>query len=187
MQRISIVGNSGTGKTTMAREIAGALGIPHLELDGLHHLPNWEPIERELFRERVAEFIAGDAWVVDGNYSAVQDLIWHRADTVVWLDLPRRTVMRQLLPRTLRRLVTREQLWNGNTESWRDMLSLDPTRSIVLWAWTEHRKYVERYTQAQRDPANRHLTFFRVRSRIDRERLVAELAVQAPVGGAAAE
>jgi adenylate kinase family enzyme len=187
VQRISIVGNSGTGKTTMARGIAGALGIPHLELDGLHHLPDWEPIERELFRERVAEFIAADAWVIDGNYSAVQDLVWQRADTVVWLDLPRRTIMRQLIPRTLRRMVTREELWNGNTESWRDLFCLDPTRSILLWAWTRQGKYVERYTQAQRDPANKHLTFIRVRSRMARQRLAAELGAQAPVGGVAAE
>ena len=187
MQRISIVGNSGTGKTTMARAIAGALGIPHLELDSIHHLPKWEPIERGLFREKVGAFVAGDAWVVDGNYSAVQDLVWQRADTVVWLDLPRRTIMRQLMLRTLRRMVSREELWNGNTESWRDQFSLDPTRSIVLWAWTEHRNYVARYSQAQRDPANKNLTFIRVRSRAARERLVAELAAHVPVGGVAAE
>ena len=80
-----------------------ALAVPHLELDAVFHQAGWQPLEREVFRGRVAEFIAGEGWVVDGNYSVVSDLVWARADTVVWLDVPRRQVMRQLLARTLRR------------------------------------------------------------------------------------
>jgi adenylate kinase family enzyme len=187
VQRISVVGNSGSGKTTLAKAVASALGIPHLELDAVFHQPDWQPLETDLFRARVAEFIAGDTWVVDGNYSAVRDLIWARADTVLWIDLPRRAVMRQLVARTLRRMATRQELWNGNTESWRDLLSLNPERSIIVWAWTGHRKYVQRYTAAQHDPANEHLRFVRVPSRAAGERLAASLRSQAPAGGVAAE
>jgi adenylate kinase family enzyme len=187
VQRISVVGNSGSGKTTLARAVAQALDIPHLELDSVFHQPNWQPLEESLFRARVGEFIAADAWVVDGNYSAVRDLVWQRADTVIWIDLPRRTVMRQLIARTLRRMATRQELWNGNTEPWRDVLSLDPARSIVMWAWTGHRKYVQRYTAAQQDPAYRHLRFITVRSRAAAARLVASLESQPATGGVAAE
>jgi adenylate kinase family enzyme len=187
VQRISVVGNSGSGKTTLAKAVARELGVPHMELDAVFHQPDWQPLETGLFRARVGEFIAADAWVIDGNYSAVQDLIWARADTVVWIDLPRRTVMRQLIARTLRRMMTRQELWNGNTESWRDLLSLDPERSIIVWAWTGHRKYVRRYTAAQHDPAFRHLTFVPVRSRAAGARLVAGLANQVAAGGVAAE
>ncbi len=183
MQRISVVGNSGSGKTTLARAVADELGLPHMELDAVFHQPNWQPLETELFRARVGEFIAGDAWVIDGNYSAVQDLVWARADTVVWIDLPRHAVMRQLIARTLRRLMTRQELWNGNTESWRNLLCLDPERSIIAWAWTGHRKYVQRYAAAQHDPAFSHLAFVPVRSRPDAARLVAGLVSQAPPGG----
>ena len=178
MQRISVVGNSGSGKTTLAAAIAAALGVPHLELDAVFHQPGWQPLETELFRARVEEFVAQDAWVTDGNYSAVRDLVWQRADTVVWIDPPRRVVIWQLARRTLRRMITREELWNGNKESWRYLFCLDPDRSILVWAWTRHQLYVQRYLAAQGDPANQHLTFIRVPDRRAADRLVAGLAGQ---------
>jgi adenylate kinase family enzyme len=187
VRRVSVVGNSGSGKTTLAAAVARALGVPHLELDAVFHQPNWQPLETELFRSRVGTFVAGDAWVVDGNYSSVSDLVWARADTVIWVDPPRAAVMRQLIARTLRRMATRRELWNGNTESWRDLFSLDPQRSILVWAWTSHAKDAERYRTAQRDPANEHLTFVRVPGRAAGERLVASLGAQAAAGGVAAE
>ena len=103
-----MVGNSGSGKTTLAAAVADALGVPHLELDSVFHQPGWEPLDKDVFRARVAEFAAADGWVIDGNYSSAQELVWQRADTVLWIDLPRRTVMRQLVGRTLRRMWTRE-------------------------------------------------------------------------------
>jgi adenylate kinase family enzyme len=171
-----VVGNSGSGKTRLAAELARAIGAPHLELDGVFHQPNWQPLATDLFRARVAEFVAADAWVVDGNYSAVQDLVWQRADTVVWLDLPRRRIMWQLSRRTLRRMLTGAELWNGNTESLRNLFRLDPEMSILRWAWTQHAKYVERYRAAEGDPANQHLRFVRVQSRADADELVARAA-----------
>jgi adenylate kinase family enzyme len=190
VRRISVVGNSGSGKTTLARAIAAALGIPHLELDSIFHLSGWQQLDTEEFRARVAGFAAGDSWVVDGNYSSVRDLVWARADTVLWIDLPRRTVMRQLLGRTLWRMVTRAELWNGNTEPARNLLRLDPERSILRWAWTRHASYAERYRAAQEDPANQHMNFVRVRSRAEAKRIVAGLARRAAgqaVGGTAGE
>jgi adenylate kinase family enzyme len=176
VRRVSVVGNSGSGKTTLAVALARAIGAPHLELDAVFHQPNWEPLEREAFRARVAEFVAADTWVVDGNYSAVQDLVWQRADTVVWLDLPRHRIMRQLTARTLRRMLTRAELWNGNTEPLRNLFRLDPHESILRWAWTQHGKYVERYAAAEHDPANRHLCFIRVPSQAAAAGLVARVA-----------
>ena len=85
-RRIAVVGTSGSGKTTLAHRLAERLGIPHVELDALHWGPNWTPVAADLFRERVAQALSGEAWVVDGNYSRVRDIIWTRADTLVWLD-----------------------------------------------------------------------------------------------------
>jgi adenylate kinase family enzyme len=179
VRRVSVVGNTGSGKTTVAVAIARALGVPHLELDAVFHQPDWRPLERELFRDKVAQFVAGDGWVVDGNYSAVRDLVWERADTVIWMDLPRHRIMRQLIARTLRRMVLRTELWNGNTEQLRNLYKLDPEQSILRWAWTQHHKYVERYGAAQHDPANLHLTFVRLTSRAQAARFLADLAVGA--------
>lgn len=162
VHRISVVGNSGAGKTTLARRLAEAMGIPHLELDSVFHQPDWRPLDAESFRQRVAAFTAGPSWVVDGNYGAVRDIVWDRADTVVWLDPPRRRVMRQVIWRTLRRMATRAELWNGNREPWSNLVRLKPEESIIAWAWTRHRVYRDRYLAAQADPANRHLAFIRL-------------------------
>jgi adenylate kinase family enzyme len=167
VKRISVVGNSGSGKTTLAAEVSRRIAAPHLELDSVFHQPGWQPLPVEEFRARVAEFVAGDRWVVDGNYSSVQDLVWDRADTVVWLDPPRHRVMRQIIWRTLRRAITRAELWNGNREEWGSIFSADPAKSIIAWAWTSHRVVRERYSEAQADPANAHLTFIRVRGEGD--------------------
>jgi hypothetical protein len=98
MHRISVVGNSGSGKTSLARSIAEALAVPHLELDAIHHQPGWTPLSDDQFRQVVSEFVAQGDWVVDGNYSLANDLVWALADTVVWLDFPRLDVIRKLSP-----------------------------------------------------------------------------------------
>jgi adenylate kinase family enzyme len=159
-----VVGNSGSGKTTFAAELARRIGAPHLELDSVFHQPGWEPLPAEEFRARVAAFTAGDLWVVDGNYSKVLDLVWPCADTVVWLDPPRHRVMRRIVWRTLRRVFSRAELWNGNREPWGNLFRVDPEKSVLAWAWTRHRIVRETYTQAQADPANAQLDFIRLRS-----------------------
>ena len=157
-----MVGNSGSGKSTLAAQLATALAIPHLELDAVFQQADWRPLPTPDFRAAVAGFAAGEAWVIDGNYSAVQDLVWARADTVVWLDPSRARVMRQLVPRTLLRVVRRTELWNGNRESWTNLFRADPAESILRWAWTQHARTRERYLRAQADPANAHLEFVRL-------------------------
>lgn len=166
MRRVSVVGTSGSGKSWLARRLAERIGAPHLELDSVYHQPGWVPLPEDELRAVVSRFTAGPGWVVDGNYSAVREnVVWPRADTVVWLDLPRRVVFRQVVGRTLARVTTRRELWNGNRERWRDILSLDPQRSIILWAWTRHRIYRRRYETATQDPRWAHLHFVRLRSR----------------------
>ena len=162
MQRISVVGNTGSGKTTVAEAIAAQLDLPYLELDAVFHQPDWQPLDTAEFRRAVSEFTAAERWVVDGNYSAVRDIVWSRADTVIWLDPPRLRVMRQLLARTLRRMATGTELWNGNRERWRFLFRRE--ESILLYAWTNHRRLRARYESAQADPANAHLTFVRLRA-----------------------
>ncbi len=169
------MGSSGSGKTTLAQRLARVLDIPHLELDSVHHLANWEPIETGLFRSTVADFTAGDRWVVDGNYSKVRDIVWGRADTVIFLDLPRWKVMARLVPRTLRRMITREELWNGNRERLSFLMSRNPEENLLVWSWTRHSLQVERFEAAIVDPEWEHLTFRRLRKRREVEALFAGL------------
>ena len=85
MKRISVVGNTGSGKTTVAEALASDLGLPCLELDSVFHQPDWQPLDAEEFRRIVSEFTVAERWVVDGGYSAVSDIVWGRADTVIWV------------------------------------------------------------------------------------------------------
>lgn len=165
MQRVWVVGNSGSGKTTVGRALSRRLGVPHLELDAVNHQPGWVALEVDAFRQRVRAVADCDAWVVDGNYRSVADLLWARADAVVWLDLDRPTVMCQLVARTLQRVVRRQELWNGNRERWQNLVSLDPMESVIVWAWTNHDKYVARYTELELRAQQRGTRFVRLRSR----------------------
>lgn len=146
------MGSSGVGKTWLAGRLAAALGVPHVELDAIHHGPDWAALPAdEMRRELDLRCPAEGAWVADGNYETKGgDLIRTRADTVVWLDFPRMSVMRQLTWRTARRGLLRKRLWNGNRESLRDALSRDPERSVLLWSWKQHEPQRRRYA-AQRD------------------------------------
>jgi len=165
VRRVSVVGTSGAGKSTLSRALAGALDADFFELDSVFHQPDWVPLPREEFRERVAAAVAGERWVIDGNYtSQVKDLVWARADTVVWLDLPRRTVMRRIIWRSFRRAAARTELWNGNRERWRNFFSLDKEESVIAWAWQTHAATRAKLEAAMADPANSQLDFVRLTS-----------------------
>ena len=116
MQRVAIVATaSGCGKTTVGRALAAVLGAPFVELDAIHWQAGWTELDAAELRRRVEPLVERDAWVVDGAYrSKLGDLVLERADTVVWLDLPRGVWLPRLVLRTLRRALTREELWNGN-------------------------------------------------------------------------
>lgn len=182
MRRVSVVGTSGSGKSTLAGELAAILEVPHLELDAVHHQPDWEPLPTGEFRRIVAAKTAEDGWVIDGNYGRVRDLVWARADTVVWLDLPKRTVMRQLVWRTLRRVAGRRKLWNGNRERWRNFFSWDPEQSVISWAWHKHAADRAKYAAAASDPACAHLRFVRLASHRDAARFLAAARSAGPAG-----
>jgi adenylate kinase family enzyme len=139
MRRVAVVSSaSGNGKTTVGRALAERLGVPFVELDALHHGPNWaEPTDEE-FRARVGPIVASDAWVIDGAYrSKLGDLVLERAELVVWLDLPVHVWLTRLVRRTARRIVRREVLWSGNRESL--ATALHPRYSVVVYALRGYR------------------------------------------------
>jgi len=161
-QRIVVVGTSGSGKTTLARELAERCGLPHVELDALHWGPNWAEAPLELFRQRVELAIEAPGWVADGNYSKLRNLVWRRAELLVWLDYSLPVVMGRLLIRTFHRCTTREELWSGNRERLREQFfSRD---SLLLWALQTHRARRRRFAAQLREPDYRHLTVVRYSS-----------------------
>jgi adenylate kinase family enzyme len=153
--RVAVIGVTGTGKTTFAAALARKLGVPHIELDALHWEPNWVMAELDVFRERVERAVAADRWVVDGNYSKTRDLVWSRADTVVWLDYAFALTFARLLRRTLARVISGEELWNGNRERFADQfLSRD---SVFLWAIQTYPRYRATFPKLLASDAYAHL------------------------------
>lgn len=170
-----MIGTTGSGKTTIARHLAGNLSVPHVELDALFWNPGWQAAPLDQFRERVDRALKDDAWVADGNYSKVRDLVWGRADTVVWLDYSFPVIMSQLLSRTTRRLVDGAELWNGNRETLVNALSPD---SILLWALKTYRRNRQRYADLLQRPEYSHLAVIHLRSRPATSDWLASLAVE---------
>lgn len=143
-------GASGSGKTTFARTLARRRGALHVELDGLFHQAAWTPLDEGDFRAEVARVVAHPSWVIDGNYRQVRDVVWPRAQAIVLLDLAKWRVMVRVARRTLRRVVLRTELWNGNRESWRNLLSRDPEKNVVLWSWISYDRYHRDFVDAAR-------------------------------------
>lgn len=132
-KRIAVIGTTGSGKSTLAESLSKKLSIPYIELDALFWESNWQEAEPLVFWERVEVAIAGDAWVTAGNYRAVQHMIWEKAEAIIWLDFPLHILFLRLLTRTIRRAVMREELWNGNRETFWRHLKLWSQDSLFHW------------------------------------------------------
>ncbi|BDZ50549.1 adenylate kinase [Frondihabitans sucicola] len=126
-----IAGVSGAGKSTLARRLSRILQLPYTELDSLFHGPDWT--ERETFVADVDALTQTERWVSEWQYTAVRPLLLERADTLVWLDLPYRIVLRRVVGRTVRRRLRRERLWNDNVEGPLTGFFTDPDH-IVRWS-----------------------------------------------------
>jgi adenylate kinase family enzyme len=162
MNRIAIIGATGSGKTTLARKLAQRLSIPHIETDSVYWGPKWSPVPLEEFRHRMDVATRSKQWVIDGNYSKVRDLVLGRADTAVWLDYPFLLVFWRLFHRSVPRIFSREELWNGNRETFRGMfLSRD---SLFVWLFQSFRHQKSTYPRIVKEPVFSHLTFVRLKS-----------------------
>lgn len=167
MRRVSVIGSSsGAGKTTFARKLAQRLDVPFVELDALFwQQGDWREPDIGVFRARVDEATRGEAWIVDGNYSRARDIVWSRADTVVWLDPPFPVMFWRTLGRTIPRIVRREVLWAGNRETFRNsFLSRD---SLLVYAIKTYPGRRRRFEDELAKPEFAHLTLHRFRANAD--------------------
>ncbi len=154
MQRVHVVGTSGSGKTWLGERLAEVLDLPFVDLDAIYHQPGWVQMPDDEFIARVGEVAATEAWVVAGNYSRARAPLWARADVVVFLDLPLHVVFPAVLGRTVKRGITREELWNGNKENLFNLLRPDRENNVVLYSVTTHRKRHREYGALAVDAAS---------------------------------
>jgi adenylate kinase family enzyme len=171
-----VVGISGAGKSTFAACLAQAAGLRIVELDLLNWQPGWYNLSVEApdaFLAAVEQATRGDDWVAAGGYSISWPIIWPRAEHVVWLDLPRMQVMRQVIPRSLQRALSGVDVFPGCREGPLRLLRADHP---IRWAWNNHRGRREKIARTIADPAYAHLTVHQCRSRADAEATLAQLA-----------
>lgn len=160
-QRICVIGTSGAGKTTLAHQVSLVLNVPHVELDSLYWEPNWRTVPMDIFYSRVEKYLMANRWIVDGNYSSVRNIVWGKADTMIWLDYGFPLVMSRVVRRTFHRIVTQQQVCNGNYETWKKAFSKE---SIILWALQTYGRRREEYPILFKKSEYCHLNIVRLSS-----------------------
>ncbi len=172
--KVWITGPPGAGKSWLARELSVRLGIPTHDLDSAYWRTGWMVASGSEFDEEVSRIVDPDEWIVDGFYPRATKSLTDRADVLIWLDPPAGLCIRRVIRRSLRRILSREELWAGNRESWNTLLG---RRSMLLWAWTSRRAVRQTLSAAAAEIEGRGARTIRVDSPVELEWIQAQLII----------
>lgn len=173
-QRISIVGTSGSGKTTLALLISKTLNFPHYELDAVNWMPNWVQRDPDEFKSIVSKKVQDECWVMEGNYSLTREIVWSRATTVIWINLPFYLVFYRMLVRIFKRAIRKEVLWNGNQETLaKHFFSKD---SMLYWVIKTHQRRKREYGALFNEARFQKLNRIELKSRKQVARFIKEMS-----------
>lgn len=177
VRRIQVMGPSGSGKSTLGEQLAEHLGVPHVELDAINWLPGWTERPHEEFRAILAAQTAGDGWVVSGNYISrgSDEILWTRADLLVWLDLPLRVILPRQLARSWRRWRSHELLWGTNHERFFPQLKFWDQTSLVGYTLATRAQQRARLLEAMADPRWAHARWLRLTSQREVDAFLASM------------
>jgi len=99
MQRVLVIGSPGAGKSTLARALAERTRLPLVHLDQEYHLPGWQDRTKDEWRLKLDKLLAGERWIIDGNYGGSLERRLARADTAILLDYPALLCLRRVVKR----------------------------------------------------------------------------------------
>ncbi len=167
--KLYIIGTTGSGKTTLARLLQEKLSLPHIELDDLYWLSNWQQRSSEEFTQIVKEETSTSKWVASGNYRQIKEYMMDQADVIVWLDYSFFRVFSQLFKRTMRNIYTKTPISGGNQETL--YLQFFSSKSILWWAIKTHLRRRRNYTQMMTQGAYKH-KWVRIRNRHECKRFI---------------
>lgn len=177
-RRVNVIGTSGTGKTTFCRSLAAVLGAPCHEMDALFWRPQWQAADEAEFLAGLRQAVAGDEWVLDGNYTRTQAIKWATVQCVVWLDYSFGRTMFQAIRRAIRRSASGDEIWagTGNRETFRK--SFFSRDSVLLWTLKTYRRNGAKYRELLEETADRGRGFgvVRIASPAEADEVIRQLA-----------
>lgn len=163
-KRLVVVGVTSSGKSTLAERLAERFGLSYIELDALHWEPGWQEAPPDVFRARVEKALQAERWIVAGNYHSVRDLIWPRAEAILWLDYSLWRVLWQLTRRNFKRWWTRELLWGTNREPFWIHFKLWSQESLYHWLFRTYWRRKREYPVLLAQPEHQHLKLIRFKN-----------------------
>jgi adenylate kinase family enzyme len=167
MNRVVVIGSSCSGKTVFSKQLAFALEAPHIELDELHWLPNWQERDKADFYQLVDQTTLLGSWVVDGNYAVARSIVWSRASTIIWLNHSFSVVLYRSIRRSIFRVINRKALFSGNIETFRR--AFFSRKSIILWVLMTYHDKRRRYAEMLEAPKGNRVRViqFKKQSQVD--------------------
>jgi adenylate kinase family enzyme len=163
-KRLVVVGVTSAGKSTLAERLAKRFDLDYIELDALHWEPNWQSAPPEVFRERVEKATQAEKWIVAGNYHVARDLVWPKAEAVIWLDYSLGRVLWQLTHRSIKRWWTQELLWGTNREPLWNHLKFWSKESLYNWLFQTYWRRKREYPMLFSLPEHQHLNQIRLKN-----------------------
>ena len=158
MQKVTVFGKPGGGKSTLSRNLSAATGIELFPLDLIEYEQNGERVAKEIYHQRHAELIASDAWIIEG-LGTLQSF-WDRidaADTVVYIDLPYRVHYWWVVKRLLKSPFVKPLGWPKGSSVWKGTVAGFKYLRLSRKFWT-----LEMFEKIQERAANKDV--FRVTS-----------------------
>ena len=173
IQRINVIGTTGSGKSTVSNQIAEKLNLPYIELEALCWQSNWTELTDEKFFSKVEKALSTDSWVLDGTYPRTRHIKWNRVQIVIYLDLPFHIVLYRIIKRSLIRGFKNEELWAGNKET--VLKHLFTRDSMILWTMKTFFTNRKRFAINSKNPEYSHIKFVRLRSKKEIGNFVTQL------------
>ena len=159
MKKIVIIGTCGSGKTTLGSQLAKKLNIPFTDLDELYWLPNWTIRPPEECGALIEEAVAPSEWIICGNQSKYRHLIWPKADTIIWLDLPLHILFWRLLKRGIQQMASGQTICNGNKQN--------TYRLLWILQWVFRRYWLNKKRYAALMKSATHVEWFHLHSIVE--------------------
>jgi adenylate kinase family enzyme len=131
MHKVLVIGCPGAGKSYFSRALAEKTQLPLLPLDCFFHATSsyCDEVDKTLWRQKVADLVAGEQWIIDGNYKGTFDIRLPAADTIIFLDFPRWLVLGRVFKR---RIQYHNKRRPDMPDVWREHLN----REFLKFIWT---------------------------------------------------